>query len=271
MNITRLTILAAALASGGGAAWVALGSAAPVTTAGVPAVHQEAEPSHEVLVAAIDLAQGAPLTEEAMRWQPWPAEASPQAFISRTARPDAMQTLKDSVVRSGFVAGEPIREDKLAQPGSGLLSVLLPSGKRAVAVRVTAESTAGGFILPDDRVDVIHTVVRPDPSGGPAQVASRPILTNVRVLAVDQTATENGDGSPVVGKTATLEVDPQHVGAIAAAEASGTVSLALRPATDNDEKPAAVQQQNTTRTVRVISGGSAKQFEVRASGQVPES
>jgi pilus assembly protein CpaB len=271
MNITRLTILVAALASGGVAAWMALGSAAPVTTANIPAMHQEAELSHEILVAVTDLAQGAPLTEEVMRWQPWPAEASPQAFISRTARPDAMQTLKDSVVRSGFVAGEPIREDKLAQPGSGLLSMLLPSGKRAVAVRVTAESTAGGFILPDDRVDVIHTLVRQDPSGGPAQVASRPILSNVRVLAVDQTATENADGAPVVGKTATLEIDPQHVGTIAAAEASGTVSLALRPAADNDEKPAVVQQRNTTRTVRVTSGGTTTQVEVQPFGQVPES
>jgi pilus assembly protein CpaB len=75
----------------------------------------------------------------------------------------------------------------------------------------------------------------------------------------------------VVGKTATLEIDPQHVGTIAAAEASGTVSLALRPAADNDEKPAVVQQRNTTRTVRVTSGGTTTQVEVQPFGQVPES
>jgi pilus assembly protein CpaB len=257
----RILILLFALGSGGVAAWLALGSADQPAAAAAVA---EKAPVQEVLVANAELAHGATLEEANMRWQSWTGDIPP-VFISRISRPDAPKSLQGSLVRSGFVAGEPIREDKLAQAGAGFLSGLLPAGKRAIAVRVTAESTAGGFILPNDRVDVIHTIVRQNGSGGGTQVSSRAILSNVRVLAVDQTASESGDGTAVVGKTATLEVDPEQMGAITAAEASGSVSLALRAAADKNETPVVANERKPRGMVRVISGGRSTMVEVPTS------
>lgn len=254
----RFAILLMALLSGGAASWLALGAADQPTAA---IVEVRKEPQQEVLVAASEVARGSVLRENSLRWQAWEGEIPP-VFISRSARPDAIESLKGMQAQSAFVAGEPIREDKLAQHAAGFLSGTLPEGKRAIAVRVTAESTAGGFILPNDRVDVIHTVARPGSTGEGGQVSSRTILTNLRVLAIDQVASDNGEGAAVVGKTATLEVEPEQISVIAAAEASGTVSLALRASMDHDEASAVVKQQSRTVFVRVFSGESATLVEV---------
>ena len=117
-----------------------------------------------------------------------------------------------------------------------MLAAMLPSGKRAVAIRVSAESTAGGFILPNDRVDVIQNISSASAEGKPEQ-RSRTLLRNVRVLAVDQKADETKGQLVVVGKTATLEVTPTDAEIIASAQAAGTLSLALRSIADLDEKP----------------------------------
>ncbi|MCT7374357.1 Flp pilus assembly protein CpaB [Chelativorans salis] len=260
----RILILVFALASGGFAAWLALGSAEQSAAEPV-AVTEPKEPAQEVLVASTDIGHGAVLEESQLRWQPWTGGEVPAVFISRSSRPQAPQTLKGSHVRGGFVAGEPVREDKLAQSGAGLLSGQLPSGKRAIAVRVTAESTAGGFVMPNDRVDLVHTKVRPGQSGDEGQVVSRTIVSNVRVLAVDQTASEDANGAPVVGKTATLEVDPEQIPVIAAAEASGSVSLALRAAADARGASAVVDEKTPAGVVRFFGGSRSTLLEVPSS------
>jgi len=259
--MVRILILLFALGSGGIAAWLAMGTAEPTASQPAAAVEQEADPAREVLVAGADLVHGSVLDESHLRWQPWTAGTVPAVFISRAAKPDAPQALKGSLVRGGFVAGEPIREDRLALPGAGFLSGQLPSGKRAIAVRVTAESAAGGFILPNDRVDLIHTSVISGQSGG-EQVSSRTILSNIRVLAVDQNASGESDGEAVVAKTATLEVEPDQIPVVTAAEASGTISLALRAASDEDEPAAAVQAGKHTKKVRIFGGATSRTVEV---------
>ncbi|WEX90759.1 Flp pilus assembly protein CpaB [Sinorhizobium garamanticum] len=255
----RFAILLLALASGGTASWLALG-ASEQPAVEVAAAAEEA-PSQEVLVASAELKRGATLDESHMRWQPWEGDIPP-VFISRSSRPDAITALKNSLALSDFVPGEPIREDKLTQRGTGFLSSMLPSGKRAIGVRVTAESTAGGFILPNDHVDVIHTVARPDSSGKDGKVISRAILSNIRVLAVDQTISEAADGTSVIGKTATLEAEPEQIATIAAAEASGTVSLALRAVADNHERSLVETEEKRPGVVRIISGGRMSMIEV---------
>jgi pilus assembly protein CpaB len=254
----RIAILLLALASGGAASWLALGVSGPPTVA---AAEIQRAPEQEVLVAASELARGAVLEEVNLRWQSWEGDIPP-VFISRASRPDAIAAFKGMLAQSGFVAGEPIREDKLADRGAGFLSSMLPSGKRAIAVRVTAESTAGGFILPNDHVDVIHTVTRQDFSGKDGKVISRAILSNIRVLAVDQTISEGADGTSVVGKTATLEAGPEQIAIIAAAESSGTVSLALRAVADNHEAPVVETEGNRRGVVRIVSGGRMSMVEV---------
>lgn len=243
----RALIFAAALGSGGLAAWITFAQDdAPVRVEQTPDVARIA--MSEVLVASAEIGQGRLLEETSMRWQPWPEGAVSAGFITRASQPDAIETLAGSLVRSQFQESEPIRGDKLAPAGSGYMSALLPAGKRAVAVRVSAENTAGGFVLPNDRVDVVHTYTRPSIGTEPPQSVSRAILRNVRVLAVDQS--RNSDpANPqevVVGRTATLELDIQQVELIMAAEASGTLSLALRSAADLNEPKVAVKRREPT-------------------------
>ena len=97
---------------------------------------------------------------------------------------------------------------------------------RAVSIGISVQSGAGGFILPNDRVDVLLTRSLP---GGRKQFATSTILDDVRVLAVDQTFGQKKDEKTVVGKTATLELTPGQAEMIARASASGTLSLSLRP------------------------------------------
>ena len=146
---------------------------------------------------------------------------------------------------------------------------MLPAGKRAVAVRITAEKTAGGLILPNDRVDVLHTLESADKPEGQKDYATRTILTNIVVLAVDQTLNETnkdekGKAKPAaIGKTVTLELDPRQAEVLVSAEASGTISLALRSAADNAEatppppKPVLkVAAQPVSEPVVILRGGS---------------
>jgi pilus assembly protein CpaB len=204
-------------------------------------------------VAAADIGMGEKLTADNVRWQPWPEDAVNPAYIQKQAKPEAIEELAGTIVRSGFIAGEPIREVKLARAESGFMSALLPAGVRAIAVRVSAQSTAGGFILPNDRVDVIQTVTTGD--GG--QTVSRTILTNVEVLAIDQTVEEQDGEAVVVGKTATLALTPAQAELITAAEASGQLSLSLRSVADANAV-ATVRDEQQSSTVRVIRSGRSE-------------
>jgi pilus assembly protein CpaB len=258
MNLFRVLVLAVALVAGGVAAYLALnlgpdGTPAPTVVELAPQIQ-----SQDVLVAAADISQGEKLTKENIRWQRWPDDAMNPAYIQKQTRPDAIETLENAIVRSQFIAGEPIRETKLARPESGFLSAILPTGKRAIAVRVSAQNTAGGFILPNDRVDVIQTVSQQTSADAPAENVSRTILSNVKVLAIDQMVDEQNQGEAVVvGKTATLELDPAQVELITAAEASGTLSLALRSMADTDEAVTA-REERTSNTVRVFRAGRSQ-------------
>jgi pilus assembly protein CpaB len=253
MKLFRVLVLAIALIAGGIAAYLALnfgpGAPEPTVVELAPQIQ-----SQDVLVAATDIGQGAKLTPDNVRWQRWPEEAVNASYIQKQTQPDAIEKLDGSVVRSQFIAGEPIRDVKLARPESGFLSAILPAGKRAIAVRVSAQNTAGGFILPNDRVDVVQTISQQSSPDMPAENVSRTILSNVKVLAIDQTVDEESGEAVVVGKTATLELEPAQVELITAAEASGTLSLSLRSMADTDEV-ASAEKQHQSGTVRIIRAG----------------
>jgi pilus assembly protein CpaB len=248
----RIAILVVAIGAGSLAAWLALS----VQSGGAAPSPAQAQPARvaEVLVASTDIAPGKVLGDDSMRWQPWPEEAINESFIRRSAKPDALSTLNGSMARSQFVVGEPIREEKLSRNSSGMLAAMLPSGKRAVAISISAESTAGGFILPNDRVDVIHTITRKT-DGGPEN-RSRTLLTNIRVLAVDQKADDAKDRTAVLGKTATLELSPTQAEEIVASQASGSLSLALRSVADNGDQQVVQHDQRTS--VRILRAGRSE-------------
>jgi pilus assembly protein CpaB len=254
MKMFRVLVLVVALAAGGIAAYLALnlGPEAPPAPTVVELAPQIQ--SQDVLVAAADIGQGEKLSADNIRWQAWPENSLNPAYVQKQTRPDAVEMLKDSIVRTPFVAGEPIREVKLARPGSGFLSAILPAGRRAAAVRISASNTAGGFVLPGDRVDVIQTVAQQSAGDGPAENVSRTILQNVKVLAIDQTIGQESGEAVVVGKTATLELDPAQVELITAAEASGTLSLSLRSMADAAEVTASEEERQSS-TVRFYRAG----------------
>ena len=230
MNTARIVVLTIAVGAGGIAAYLASGSdnkPAPEPTAQLQTV--------DVLVAKADIGLGQTVNPDDMQWQSWPAATASNSFVRRSERPDATTQIAGSIARSPFIAGEPIREAKLVKGnGSGFMAAILPTGLRAVSTEIAPETGAGGFILPNDRVDVLLTKrdKNPDRSGQPDIVNSEIILSNIRVLAIDQAPKEKDGQNAVVGKTVTLELKPEQTEALARARQTGTLSLALRSIAD---------------------------------------
>jgi pilus assembly protein CpaB len=231
MNTARIVILAVALGAGGIAAYLASGSDnKPAPTAPVVQL-----PTVDVLVAKSDIGLGQALKPDDLQWQTWPAATASNTFIRRGEHPDATNQMAGSIARAPFIAGEPIREQKLVRAdGSGFMAAILPTGMRAVSTEISPETGAGGFILPNDRVDVILTKreKNTDNTNGQDVVVSVVILTNIRVLAIDQAPKEKDGQTTVVGKTVTLELKPEQTSILAASRQAGTLSLALRSIAD---------------------------------------
>lgn len=222
-------------------AYMFFGNPPPPPEAQVAAPAAPQQRTVEVAVAASDLPLGNTIAASDLRWVTWPEGQVPQGALTRGEQPAIDREIIGALVRFPFVANEPLRREKLIRPdGSGFLAAMLPSGKRAVAINTerTGGSTAGGFVLPNDRVDVIKTGRQEAVAGAPETYVSETILTNVRVLAIGQAIREK-DGKPdIVGDTATLELDPRQVEIITLAQRSGTLSLALRSIADaNETKP----------------------------------
>ena len=231
MNIARIVVLAIALSAGGVAAYLASGS----DNKPAPAEPVAQLQTVDVLVAKADIGLGQTLTTNDVLWQTWPASTASSNFIRRNERADAMNQIAGSIARAPFVAGEPIREAKLVKAdGSGFMAAILPAGMRAVSTEISAETGAGGFILPNDRVDVIRSwrEKNPDPRASGDIVVSEILLTNIRVLAIDQAPKEKEGTNAVVGRTVTLELKPAQAPLLAAARQGGTLSLALRSIAD---------------------------------------
>ena len=231
MNTARIVVLTIAVGAGGIAAYLASGSDnKPLPTEPVAQLQ-----TVDVLIAKTDIGLGQTVTPEDLQWQTWPAATASNNFIRRSERPDATTQVAGSIARAPFIAGEPIREPKLVKAtGSGFMAAILPTGFRAVSTEISPETGAGGFILPNDRVDVILSKREKNPDRtGPADVInSEIILSNVRVLAIDQAPKEKDGQNNVVGKTVTLELKPEQTETLARSRQSGTLSLALRSIAD---------------------------------------
>ena len=229
MNTARIVVLAIALSAGGVAAYLASGSDSKPPAAPVAQLQ-----TVDVLVAKADIGLGQTVTPEDMQWQTWPSAATSSTFIRRNERPDATTQVAGSIARAPFIAGEPIREAKLVKAdGSGFMAAILPTGMRAVSTEISPETGAGGFILPNDRVDVLLTRREKNPNpAGQDIVVSQIILANIRVLAIDQAPKEKDGTNTVIGKTVTLELKPDQAATLAASRQAGTLSLALRSIAD---------------------------------------
>jgi pilus assembly protein CpaB len=251
MNIARVVVLTIALSAGGVAAYLARGTEEKSRPAEQPVAQL---PTAEVLVAKSEIALGQVVKPEDLQWQVWPAATAGGNVINRAGKADAITEIAGSIARAPFIAGEPIREQKLVKAnGSGFMAAILPTGMRAISTEISPETGAGGFILPNDRVDVIlshreRNLVTNEMG------ASETILTNVRVLAIDQTVEEKDGQKVVVGKTATLELTPGQAETLAMARQLGTLALALRSITDADSKPSA-DERTTRSSINVVRYG----------------
>ena len=221
-------VLAIAFTAAIGAAWVAkkiVSGPREVETV------EKTVGATDVLVAATDINLGDLVRANDLKWQQWPVEGVTPGLITRNAQPDAPTALSGAVARAPFIAGEPIKEQKLIKISEGgVMAAILPSGMRAISTPIREETSAGGFILPNDRVDVIlsHKMR----VGSKEEPVSEAVLRNVRVLAIGQEI-ENKDGEKVAtGKTATLELTPRQAELLALAQSMGEISLSLRSLAD---------------------------------------
>jgi pilus assembly protein CpaB len=233
MKAARYVVLGVAVAAGGLAALLAGGGDDKPVEAPKPVVQFE---TVDVLIAKSDIGIGQVVSAQDLQWQSWPAATAGTNFIRKSERANAIEDIAGSVARGAFLNGEPIREGKLVKVGTaGYMAAVLPKGKRAVSTEISAETAAGGFILPGDHVDVILTIRkdRDDKKKDDSEPAtSETVLSNVRVLAIDQTVEEKNGQKVVVGKTTTLEMTPRQTETLALSRTLGSLSLALRSIVD---------------------------------------
>ena len=247
MSPARIIILVVALLAGLGAALLVQSPKAPAPVAKI-----QPAPTVPVLVAAADIPVGNTVTANDLRWLDWPLASVPAGVIRKDEAPEAEKEIIGQVSRYATLGAEPIRREKLIKTdGTGFLSAVLPAGMRAVAISTDSRgaNTAGGFILPNDRVDVISTE-RGEAGSGQEPYASEVILRNIRVLAIGQNVQERNGEKVVVGETATLQVEPGQVESLVQAQKTGTLSLALRSLKDANETAPPTQADNSMTLVR---------------------
>jgi len=259
MRVSRIVLLLVALIAGGLAAFLATRGGGEPAPAQVTEVVQEARA--QVLIAKTNIGVGERLSAENVQWQDWPEGAVRGEYITSSGTPNAIDQMKGAIARFELFPGEPIQQNKLVRSDQGYLSAVLDKGMRGVSISVAAESASGGFIVPNDHVDVILT--QGGANGGPQ--TSSTLLTNVRVLAINTRLGETGktggsddesdpNASPksqVFPGTAiaTVELDPVQAETIINASQLGRLSLALRSIVDFAPTPG--EQDNIRRNAPI--------------------
>lgn len=300
MKPARIIVICIAAVAAIGLALVvrAMGSPSKAPTAVATAAPVEVRPMAKVLVAAKNLDPGQRLTEADLEWKDWPVDEVNQLFITDGSVPipgaaapaaaekaaadkpegavaavtraatdmatgGAKADYVGSVVREPILAGEPIVARKIVRAGdSGYMAAYLEPGMRAMAIRVTVETAAGGFILPGDRVDVVLTRETNFSNLGQSEESrskftSATVMQNIKVLAIDQSTRAGDDEQAVIGATATLEVGPRDAEALALAKSEGELSLVLRSYADTGGPSGAVSAgPRQASAVRVYRGGA---------------
>ncbi|MDB5561668.1 MAG: cpaB [Hyphomicrobiales bacterium] len=266
MKPSRIVLLLIALLAGGLAAFLATrgNSTAPVTTAQSTATIAV---KNKVLVAKADIGVGQRLSAAVLDWQEWPQDGTAD-YITISAMPDALTQMNGAVARFEFFKGDPIREQKLARSDQGFLSAVLTPGMRGVSLPVAAASGAGGFIVPNDRVDLVQSS-----SSGNGQAVSRTILSDVKVLAIGarlgQVGTTGAPPDPTDPKSqmftadtiATLELTPTQSEVVINAAQQGKISLVLRSVADFAQKSDGLQKMRGSQSIRVIRFGKSSELQ----------
>jgi len=262
MKTARLAVVGVAVAAGLAAAYMASGSKPPEAPKPMPA---PAVATDDVLVASHELTFGSILTPADMRWQSWPKSNLPDGVIRKSVSPNAMTDYNGAMLRGNLYSGEALHSESLGK-GANFMSSLLTPGMRAVSINIDANgsNTAGGFILPNDHVDVLHTIHddATAKAGGDGFV-TEPLLLNVRVLAIGQTVQEKNNEKVVSGTSATLEVTPRQAATLVLAQRVGQLSLILRSMTDVNTSDSELPERPEQPVKTIVKYGVALQVQSR--------
>ncbi len=189
-----------------------------------------------VIVAAHQLRPGSLLQPGDLAARDMPEGTLP--IGARIDGTDARNALVGAMVRRTLGEKDPVIGDDVLRPGDrGFLAAVLAPGTRAVSVAVDSVSGEAGLIWPGDRVDLILTeeITGNDQAPG-HRVAGETVLSDVRVIAVDQQLVQGGqasgllDGKTPTARTITLEVTPRDAARIAVATRLGKLQVVLRAA-----------------------------------------
>lgn len=255
MNKMQIALLAAVVLLGGGAAYFFMHRTPPVKP---PAIVAPVLPpmTDQVLMAKRDLAYGTALKEGDYGWVEMPKMSVPKGVVTKAETPNAIEDLAGALVRAPIAKGDPIRRDRVVKgPSTSMMSTLLSSGMRAIAIDVSINTTAGGFILPNDRVDIVKVFREPEltKERGFDVLGSELVVANVRVLAIGPTVETKSGEAVATGATATLELDPVQAEKVLLAQRSGTLLLELRPLADarpkEDQASFAPETPDTSMTI----------------------
>jgi len=235
MKKARLVTIGVAATAFLGALYMFSSQKPPPPPAVVQAIPAAPPPmaTDEVLVAAHEMGMGTLLAAPDLAWAVWPSATIGNGMIRKSETPNIVEDVKGAVTRGAFFQGEPIRREKIVKgPNSGFMSAILASGKRAMAINIDASgsTTAGGFILPNDHVDILRT--RKDDEGKGDGYVTEVLLSNMRVLAIGQNVQEKNGERVVVGSNATLEVDPRQAEILTQAQRVSQLSMTLRSMLD---------------------------------------
>ncbi len=271
MDTKKILMIAVAMIVALGAAFGVNKMMRGSTTPAARAAAAPAITGPKIIIATRALPVGTILTADALRFQPWPEGLvrQEQYYVEGSADINA---LAGSVVRVAMSSGAPITRGSLVNPGDhGFLAAALGPGMRAVTVPLTADQGVAGFVFPGDRVDLLLTLSQQNEEDDKIKLYStETIVRNLRVLAVDQRSAptdQNGQSSPTVFGTVTLETTPRIAESIAVARSTGTLSLALRSIADNaGELENAIASGNVSvprdgdrnGEARMLAGGDAR-------------
>jgi pilus assembly protein CpaB len=193
--------------------------------------NQKAEQIHvavekvSVVVAADTISRGQVVDQDVVKMVEWPADSVPDgAFVS-------LENALGKLARSEIFVDDVLTQAKfLDTKAPSVLSMLIPSGRRAISIKVNEVTGISGFVAPGSHVDILLTVPAEDES--PAR--TRVILQDTEVLAIAQSI-ENRDSRPVIVNTVTLNVSPRQAEVVTLATNEGHLHLVLRNDRDYDK------------------------------------
>jgi pilus assembly protein CpaB len=276
MRASRIILLLVALLAGGLAAYFFVATTntpQQVVVEGPTQVIQERKA--RILVARTQIGVGQRLSEATIEWQDWPELAVRPEYITDAALPDALTEMDGAVARFEFFPGEPIMQVKLVHSDQGYLSAVLPKGMRAIPVQVSAASASGGYILPNDRVDVVLS------SAGASGSISNTILENVKVLAIGtrlgeagttgaQADPEDPSANVFADTIAVLELNPVQGETVINSTRLGTLSLVLRSIADYAQTVETERRNSVNRPIRMIRFGRNQDITAATEAEVTD-